>query len=420
MVSWSVETLLLALYVIGIICAIYVAFKAFQHSVPWGVVFLAAPGAFYLLSGFVGFLIAGLVVIAAQFWYVRQPYNWKTWGRIYVYMVLCWAGATTIRARDAGWTFVPFSLGGEAESVQQMGDANPAAVEQYLPVDGGRIWYRQSGASEGTPVILLHGGPGAGSYALKSLEALGDERPVVRYDQLGAGRADAVRDSSLFTVAHFVAELDSLRSALAFERMHLVGHGWGGALALEYYRAHPEGVASLTLASPLISGRQRAANLRTLLATLSDVAQAGIRESEAVADFDSPDYLVAVSEFNDRYLSRRPDDANRDSVQRALSRGPRRHMWGPSEFTVTGTLLGYDASRQLRAVRAPTLFLVGEHEAGDTATVRGHANRTPGAGFALVPDAAHMLTWDNPQETVRLIREFLRSVDHPVQADSTP
>lgn len=419
MVTWSVETLLLALYVIGIICAVYVAFRAFQQSPAWGAAFLAAPVLFYFLAGVVGFLIAGLVVIAAQFYYVRQPYNWKTWGRIYVYMVLCWAGATVIQARDADWRFVPFTLGGGSE-IQQMGDAGPAVVESYLPVEGGRIWYRQIGSEPRTPVIIVHGGPGAGSFALKPLEALADERPVVRYDQLGAGRSEQVRDTALFGIPRFVAELDSLRAALGFERVHLVGQSWGGTLALEYQRANPGRVASLVLASPLISAPERIRARRALISTLSETARTAINESEAVADYDSPDYLAAVNEYNERYLYRRPNAADRDSIVRSFRGGQLLHLWGPSEFTVTGTLRRYDGTRRLRALRLPTLFLVGEHDAADTAAVRRYSGLVRDARFAVIPDAAHIMTWDNPRAVVQAIREFLAAVDQPASADSTP
>lgn len=121
--------------------------------------------------------------------------------------------------------------------------------EAYLAVPGGKIWYRKSGAATGTPVILLHGGPGFSSYYLKPLEALGTDRPVVRYDQLGGGKSDRTSDTTMFTIAHFVAELDSLRSALGYDEVHLVGHSWGTILGVEYYKAHPNRVASLTLAS---------------------------------------------------------------------------------------------------------------------------------------------------------------------------
>lgn len=79
------------------------------------------------------------------------------------------------------------------------GESSPAAKETPAPslppaeatlaVDGGNIWYRVSGTGTGTPVILLHGGPGYGSFYLKPLEELGDNRPVVRFDQLGNRKA---------------------------------------------------------------------------------------------------------------------------------------------------------------------------------------------------------------------------------------
>ena len=109
-----------------------------------------------------------------------------------------------------------------------------------LAVPGGQIWYRVVGRGSGTPVILLHGGPGNPSVYLKSLEALGDERVVVRYDQLGAGYSDVVHDTALFNIPHFVEELEQLRRHLALDRVHLYGHSWGATLAVEYYRAHPE------------------------------------------------------------------------------------------------------------------------------------------------------------------------------------
>jgi len=61
--------------------------------------------------------------------------------------------------------------------------------EAYLAVPDGRIWYKRTGTGAGRPVILLHGGPGYNSFYLKPLEALGDDRPVIRYDQLGGGRS---------------------------------------------------------------------------------------------------------------------------------------------------------------------------------------------------------------------------------------
>src|SRR6187551_1320667 len=102
---------------------------------------------------------------------------------------------------------------------QDTASARRALTEgSRIEVPGGRIWYRVVGRGSGTPVVLLHGGPGNPSVYLKSLEALGDDRLVVRYDQLGAGYSDVVHDTSLFNIARFVEELELLRRHLALDR----------------------------------------------------------------------------------------------------------------------------------------------------------------------------------------------------------
>src|SRR4029450_2275971 len=120
------------------------------------------------------------------------------------------------------------------------------------------------------PAILLHGGPGYSSFYMRSLEALSADRPVVRYDQLGAGKSDKISDTAMFNIAHFVRELDSLRSHLGYDKVHLVGHSWGRVLGFGEYRAHPEHVASVTLMSPALDLRAWEKNARRLVKTLAD------------------------------------------------------------------------------------------------------------------------------------------------------
>ena len=409
MVTWSLETLVLAFYVIAIICAIYITFKSSRHSAKWGAFMLLTFALFFPLRLVVGPLIAGIIVLATQAYYIRRPFNWKTMGRVYVYVVLCWAGSTYLVARDNGWVPARWLL--NAGAAQQAGAPAPITIEAFLPVAGGRIWYRRSGAAEGTPVVLLHGGPGIGSFYLKSLEGLGEDRPVIRYDQLGAGRSDRISDTTQFTIAHFVGELESLRAALGFDQMHIVGHSWGTILGFEYYRAHPQRVASLTLASAALSAPAWAKNARTLLKTLSDSSQKAIIAREATHDFDAPDYLEAMNEFYGKYVWLRPVEADLDSTMKTMSQEIYGYMWGPSEFSLTGTLMTYDATPRLKRVKVPTLYTVGAVDEAGAETVRRFAKLTPGAKVAVIPDAAHIAMWDNPGEMLRVVREFLRTVD---------
>jgi len=292
-----------------------------------------------------------------------------------------------------------------------------APGEARLAVDGGRIWYRVLGSGTATPAILLHGGPGFGSFYMKSLEQLSSDRPVVRYDQLGGGRSDKISDTAMFNIAHFVRELDSLRSHLGYEKIHLVGHSWGTILGLEYYRAHPEHVASLTLMSPALDIPAWERNARRLVKTLSDSSQKAIATREAEKKFDAPDYQAALAEFYGKYVWRRPVQADLDSTMSTVNQDIYNYMQGPSEFTITGTLKKYDATPFLKSVKVPVLFTVGEFDEADPPTVKRHSQLTPGAKYAVIPGAAHIVEWDAPEETNRVVREFLKSVD---SAKTTP
>jgi proline iminopeptidase len=95
------------------------------------------------------------------------------------------------------------------------------ADEGFITVEGGRIWYHRVGTGTGTPLVLLHGGPGSASYALKPLLALGNERPVIIYDQLGSGKSDRPTDTTLFTVERYVRELQALRDSLGLAEVHI-------------------------------------------------------------------------------------------------------------------------------------------------------------------------------------------------------
>jgi proline iminopeptidase len=285
------------------------------------------------------------------------------------------------------------------------------AGEARLAVDGGEIWYKTTGNGDGLPVILLHGGPGFNSYYLKSLEALGDERTVVRYDQLGGGKSGALTDTAKMTIAHFVAELDSLRAHLGYDKVHLVGHSWGTILGLEYYRAHPEHVASLTLASAALDIPQWERHARDLLRTLPDSIQRVVRQSEDAKQYDSPAYQAAIGAFYDKFVWLRPPKADLDSLMSQANMGIYNHMQGPSEFTIVGTLKDYNATSFLKNIKVPTLFTVGDVDEADPVTIRKHAAMVPGGKVVVIPDAAHITSWDNPDAMIAAIRPFLRSAD---------
>lgn len=283
--------------------------------------------------------------------------------------------------------------------------------EARLAVAGGNIWYKVSGKGDGIPVILLHGGPGFNSFYLKPFEALGDERVVVRYDQLGGGKSDGMTDTATMTIPHFVAELEALRAHLRFDKVHIVGHSWGTMLAMEYYRAHPTHVASLSLGGSVMSVPEYAANAKKLVKTLSDSSQRAIREGEAAGKYDTPAYQNAMSEFYGKYVWLRPVPADLDSTMSMINERIYNYMQGPSEFTINGTFKNYDATPALRDVKVPTLYFVGEFDEVGADVVKRHASMTPGSTYTRIPNSAHISPWDNPVFTVKAVRAHLKKSD---------
>jgi proline iminopeptidase len=279
-----------------------------------------------------------------------------------------------------------------------------------LAVRGGEIWYRVVGGGAGTPLILVHGGPGLPSVYLKSLEALADERLVVRYDQLGAGKSDVVQDTSLFNIGHYVEELETLRRHLGLERVHLYGHSWGSIVVLEYYRAHSQHVASLVLASDVLDMPAFFGNLRRIFSTFPDSMYRAVQRQDASQPYDTVAFRAAMKEFG-AYSQRTMLPADADTMKKFQNPAIADYMNGTSVFTPNGTLRDYDATPFLRQVNVPVLFTVGEFDFVGPDIVRRHASLTPDARLVVIPAAAHMTQWDNALANTEAVRTFLREVD---------
>jgi proline iminopeptidase len=285
--------------------------------------------------------------------------------------------------------------------------------EDYIQVPGGHVWYRIEGRGTATPLLALHGGPGATHHYLKPLGALADERPVIFYDQLGSGRSDRPGDTTLWRIERFVEELAAVRQALGLEEIHLLGHSWGTILAVEYLLAHPEsGVRSVILASPALDISRWLADAGSLVGTLPDSTRAIIQRHEAAGTTTDPEYQAAVTAFYRLYLSRRaPWGPDTDSTFQLMGTDVYNYMWGPSEFTATGTLRDYDGTPRLGELRLPVLFTTGRYDEAMPGTVAYYQTLVPGARLVVLDNSAHLTMQDEPERYVQVVREFLREVE---------
>jgi glycerol dehydrogenase len=281
-------------------------------------------------------------------------------------------------------------------------------VEGYLDIADMNVWYRIAGRGNNTPLLLLHGGPGISSHYLEPLAELASDRPVIFFDQPGCGRSDRVKDITKVDIPYFVNALEALRQKLGLKQFYLYGQSWGSLLALEYYLEHPEGVKALIFSSPLISTPAWIRDADLLIRTLPPETRDAILKNEAAGTVDSPEYQQAMMVFYERFVARKlpwSDDFQKSMEQMALE--IYNHMWGPSEFTVTGLLRTHDRSESLKDIRVPVLYLCGEFDEARPETIRQFHTMTPDSKMHVVPGAAHLTMHDAPGVDAGVIRGFL-------------
>ncbi len=284
--------------------------------------------------------------------------------------------------------------------------------ESFLKIRGGKVWYKISGKGSGIPVVLLHGGPGGSSKYLEIFEQLGNQRQVIRYDQFGSGKSDVVKDTSFFTINHFVAQLDLLRLHLGIQQWHIYGHSWGAILAMEYYRKFPYVVNSLTLASPALDAEDWSESTQALLSNLPEKFQNAIKNAESTGNTEDPLYVEGMNLFYDKYVwGSNPPQADLENFMATFNTDLYNYMWGPSEFMLTGTLKNYSAVSLLSKIEVPVLFTVGEFDEISPQIVMRYAQEVKNVKYVEFQDACHLTSWYAPDKSIKVQREFLNKVD---------
>jgi proline iminopeptidase len=287
-------------------------------------------------------------------------------------------------------------------------------MEGMIPVTGGKVWYKLVGAEkQGIPLLTVHGGPGAPHDYLDPLEALADERPVIFYDQLGCGHSERPSDTTLWQVERFVEELELVRQALHLDKVHLMGQSWGTMLIVEYLlRKKPEGVVSLILSGPYLSTPRWVADQQELILQLPKNVQDTIRKHETNGDFTAAAYQEAMMIFYNKHLCRLdpwPDCLNRAMEEMGFE--VYQYMWGPSEFTMTGSLKTVDLCGQLNQIKMPVLFTCGEFDEATPATTRYYQSKLPGSEMVVFKDASHSHVLEKPEAYMKAVKAFLKKAE---------
>lgn len=294
------------------------------------------------------------------------------------------------------------------------------AAEGRVEVPGGQVWYRIVGSGPGLPLVTVHGGPGGTHDYLEPLEELGDDRPVVFYDQLGAGKSDAPDDIELWTNDRLVDELQRVLDAIGFARVHLLGQSWGTIPAAESALRAPGRLCSLVLSDPLLSVPLFAAATAALRAALPAEVREALDRHEAAGTMDSEEYQEASMEFIRRYVCQLdpwPEPLMRTFSQ--MNQAVYEHMQGPSEFTITGIHRNYDITGRLGEVTVPTLYICGRHGETRPEETALYHGMTPGSELEIFEESSHVPHLEEPERYLQVLRDFLQRAEQRASTDDS-
>ncbi|HEY4915136.1 MAG TPA: proline iminopeptidase-family hydrolase [Candidatus Dormibacteraeota bacterium] len=288
------------------------------------------------------------------------------------------------------------------------------------PKGGFKVWTKRVGNNPKARVLLLHGGPAATHEYWEAcdsyLPAAGIE--YYYYDQLGSAYSDQPDDPDLWTIDRFVDEVEQVRQALDLHRdnFYLVGHSWGGILAIEYALRFQRNLKGLVISNMMASipAYNEYAN-RVLKPGMDPGALAEIERLEATGEFTQPRYMELLMQHHYvQHVLRMPADQWPDPVNRAFARlnyPLYTLMQGPSELGASGRLVDWDRTRDLDRIEVPTLVIGATHDTMDPKHMESIAGRIPKGRFHLCPHGSHMAMYDDQQTYFEGLIGFINDVD---------
>ncbi|MQB45062.1 proline iminopeptidase-family hydrolase [Rhizobium sp. ICMP 5592] len=278
-----------------------------------------------------------------------------------------------------------------------------------VEVDGHQVIAYSFGSGAET-VFCLNGGPGLPcDYLREAHSCLIDKGyRVVAFDQLGTGASDRPTDPALWTIGRYVEETETVRKALGLGRVHMLGHSWGGWLAIDYALTYPENLRTLILEDTVADMPHLILELERLRAALGPETVAMMQKHEAQGTYDHPEYMAAVTILNYRHVCRLPEWPA--PVRRSLddwNMGPYATMQGPNEFLYIGNLKDWNRIPDLPRMTVPTLITVGEHDELTPACTLRMKLAIPNVELKVFANASHMPFYENPGDYYPALLDFL-------------
>jgi pimeloyl-ACP methyl ester carboxylesterase len=283
----------------------------------------------------------------------------------------------------------------EADSAVSLG-----ATVRVTTDDGVGLEVRVEG--EGPGLVLVHGFGGAKEDFADQVPVLARRARVVTFDHRGHGESDGPADVAAYSLDRLAADVLTVADACGLERFRLLGHSMGGMTARRVVLGAPERVEALVLmdtsSGPVVGIDPD---------LIDGAAEYGLAEGkDALKELLDSAPVLDTPAYEQLLEGRAGYREFQDAKWEALS-------------VVMWCAMARDLAHQpqqlplLAGVGCPTLVIVGEQDTPFVGDSRAMAEAIPDARLVVIPDAGHSPQFENPEEWIAALAEFLDRIDAP-------
>ena len=263
------------------------------------------------------------------------------------------------------------------------------------------------------PIIILHGGPGGCVERYEPLEKLAELGiPLIFYDQLGCGYSKVPKNHKIsWNFRIFLDELHNLIEYFKLDKYILLGHSWGGMLALEYAcNCNHEGLEKLILFSTLPSTKIWNDEHMKMLDEFEPNEKTALLNENDGKPFDKETYKKAIKKFYKNHVGKRSKDIYPFKTKRfpKTNKEIYEKMWGKSELFGTGTLLDWNVEDKLKFINVPTLILSGAYDESTPFINELMNKEIKNSSWVLLKKSHHIGYAEEPELVIETIKKFIQ------------
>jgi proline iminopeptidase len=292
-------------------------------------------------------------------------------------------------------------------------------IEIQTPKGKFKVWTKRIGNNPKMKLLLLTGGPGLSHEYMECMESFlpAEGIEIIYYDQLGTGFSDNPNDTLMWDLPRYVEEVEQVRVALKLDKTNffVLGHSWGGILAMQYALKYQQNLKGLVISNMMASCPEYGKYSEVLSAQMPVEILKQIKDIEAKKDYNNPKYMELLREhYYSKHICRVPLNDWPEPVNRGfktLNGSLYLTMQGPSELGISGKLTNWDVSKELKNITIPTLVIGAKYDTMDPKYMQWMATQFKNGSYLYCPNGSHMSLYDDQKTYMNGLMDWMKKVN---------